>query len=165
MLDESIPFAESANPPEGFIEDAAQFRASLERIAQQRDLVIVLDHLQQLEAATFSKWMIEHFIKPIAEGRVKRVRLVLVSPKKGALDVEALLSSIRPVANADQRGLLSQGGLRRPVSPPLPAVVEIYDKVTGQLPLLRDKFATGPWKAQVFATINKLCDAWYGALR
>lgn len=167
ILDDLIPFADSARPPENFIGDTfAQFRAALEHIAQQKDLVLVLDHLQQLEAASLSKWMVEHFIKPVAEGRVKRVRLVLVSPRrKGTLDIDGLLSGMRPsptLVNVDYFRKEDFDRLSRLLC--LQWSEEIYVKLTSQLTLLRDKFATGPWKAQVFATINKMCDAWHGVL-
>jgi len=164
IVDQGVPLASSKNPPETFINDTlAQFRTSLEHAASERELVVFLDHIERLETATFTKWLPDYLYKPVAEGRVKGVRLVLVTQRfRDNQNLEAVLQNIRPkptIVDVEYFEKRQFDFLARLFC--LQWSEETYEDLRERvLPKILQKYGNnGRWGGPVFQSLNHACRA------
>jgi hypothetical protein len=76
------PFAADTERAEGYIERIfSSLLATLESIAEPNSLVLALDDFSQVFAADVEKYVWPMLLKPVADGKVPRVRVVLASDR------------------------------------------------------------------------------------
>ena len=79
-------FPEEADPAEFVEEIFASFRAALDADSQTEPLLLVLDHWDKISATDFRTRIYPYLVRPIAEGELPAVRLIVVLDDKQRRD-------------------------------------------------------------------------------